>query len=132
MIADAVAMLADAYRCDTRAVGAVADAFVMVADALAMVASAFALVIRYLAPMKRAIFGMLGIACGLGALHFLQGWLRVSSAIGCYGNARCLEYIQRGTDTHGDRQKTILLFGLTAFFVWSASSSRDDHHPPPR
>ena len=80
--------------------------------------------------MKRALYGMLGIACGLGALHFLQGWLRVSSAVGCYGNASCLESIQRGHDTTGDRQKTIALFVLAGFFVWSASSSQDDHHAP--
>jgi hypothetical protein len=78
--------------------------------------------------MKRALFGLLGIACGLGALHFLQGWLRVGSALHCYGNSRCLEAVQRGTDTTGDRQKTIGLFALAGLFVWMAGSSQHDHH----
>ena len=72
--------------------------------------------------MKRLFFGLLALASGLGALHFLSRWLQISDSTACYGDPRCQHQVQRGGQTRGDREKSIGLFVLAGVFIWVAGS----------
>ena len=75
--------------------------------------------------MKRILFGVCGIGCGLASLHFLTQWMQVNSATGCFGNNNCMHMLQRGGNQRTDKQNTILLFAAAAFCIWQAGST--DH-----
>lgn len=72
--------------------------------------------------MKRLVYGLLALASGVCAVHFLGRWLQLRDTTACYGDPRCQQRVQWGGQTRGDREKTIALFGLCGVFVWLAAS----------
>jgi hypothetical protein len=78
--------------------------------------------------MKRIFYGLLGLACGVMAVHYFSRWQQIRETSSCLGNNSCISLTQHGGDTKSDRTRTIALFGLAAFFVWMASSHTHDGH----
>lgn len=70
--------------------------------------------------MRRIFFGLLAIGSGLVALHFTSKWLQIRDATGCYTDAECQHRVQRGGETHSDKQMAIGLFALAGISIWIA------------
>jgi hypothetical protein len=72
--------------------------------------------------MRRLFFGLVALAAGVGALHFLSRWLQIRDSSACMTDPRCQQRVQRGGEQGSDRQKAIALFALAGISIWVSAS----------